>query len=419
MQNEGIFYGWWIVLAISVIHFWGAGIFVYGFTAFFNPLVEEFQWSYVATSFAVSFRSFESGIAAPIVGFLTDKLGPKRLMLIGAVITGIGCMLLSRISSLWNFYAAFLFLSIGISMILPVPGQTAVVNWFSRKRSTAMGIILAALGGSGALIPLISWLIDHYGWRSTFVIAGVGMWVIGIPFSLMVRHRPEQYGYLPDERGRPGEGGEIQERQRQDRLNGEDSGFGVRQATKTQAFWILALVATVAGAANNAVLVHVMPCLISVQVSTETASFIAASLAASSIVGRLGFGWLGDRVDKKCLLGFALLLEALGLIIFAYTRSLAYGIAFTVLFGFGVGGASILRVTIQGDFFGRKAFGSIQGVMHGIHTVGTILSPIFVGWIYDVQASYQFAWLVLGVTVFLSIPLVLVIKHPKEQMLPF
>ena len=233
-------------------------MFVYSFTAFFNPLVQEFKWSYAATSFAASFRSLESGIAAPVVGFLTDKFGPRKLILIGSAWAGIGCMLLSRINSLWSFYATFIFLSIGSSMMFPVPGWTAVINWFSRKRGTALGIVMAAIGACGILIPLVNWLITQYGWRTSFVIAGVGMWVIGIPLSLVVRHHPEQYGYLPDGREYPEKEAETEVGQRHPRLDREGSGFSVRQATKTRAFWMLALAATASSAAFHAVIVHVM-----------------------------------------------------------------------------------------------------------------------------------------------------------------
>ena len=416
MRKNGLFYGWWIVLATSLIHFWGSGIFFYSFTAFFNPLVQEFKLSYAATSLASSFRSLESGIAAPIVGFLTDKFGPRRLILTGAVLAGTGFLLLSRINSLWSFYAIFIFLSIGASLMFPLPGWTAVTNWFSRKRGTAMGILVAAIGVSGILIPLVTWLIAQHGWRATFIIAGIGMWVIGIPLSLVVRHRPEQYGYLPDGEERLRKKNETEGRQRQPQLDGEGSGFGVRQATKTRAFWMLALATTGSNAAVFAVAVHVMPCLISVQMPREVASSIAASLVVSSVAGRIGFGWLGDRIDKRYLLASALLLQTLGLTIFAYTRSVMYAIGFLALFGPGFGGVITLRLAIQGAYFGRKAFGSILGVTHGIQIVGTILSPVFAGWIYDVRGSYQLAWLALAIIAFISIPLVLTLKPPKEQV---
>ncbi|MFC1984922.1 MFS transporter [Chloroflexota bacterium] len=416
MRKKGIFYGWWIVLATSLIHFWGAGMFTYGFTAFFNPLVQEFRWSYAATSFATSFRSLESGIAAPIVGFLTDRFGARSLILTGAIVVGIGFILLSRINSLWNFYAAFIFLSIGASMMYPLPGWTAVTHWFYRKRGIAMGILMASIGASGVLIPVVNWLIVQYGWRATLVIAGIGMWVIGIPLSLLVKHRPEQYGYLPDGEEKPIMETGIQTKQKQSQFYGADAGFSVRQVIKMRSFWILTLAATASSAAIAAVIVHIMPAIISVQMTRDVAASIAASLVVSSIAGRMGFGWLGDRIDKRYLLAAALLMQTLGLIIFAYTSNLAYAIAFLALFGPGYGGVIILRVTIQGEYFGRKAFGSVQGLMQGIHLIGGIFSPVFAGWIYDIQGSYQLAWLTLATIVFLSVFLVLALKPPKEQV---
>ncbi|MFC2005874.1 MFS transporter [Chloroflexota bacterium] len=414
MRKKGIFYGWWVVLATSLIHFWGAGIFIFSFTAFFNPLVREFHWSYAATSIAASFRGLESGIASPIVGFITDKFGARRLILIGSILAGTGFLLLSRINSLWNFYAAFIFLSIGMSMIFPLPCWTAITNWFSRKRGMAMGIFMVFVGASGVLVPLVNWLIAQYGWRATLVIAGIGTWIIGIPLSLVVRHSPEQYGYLPDGEEHLMKESETQGKQEQDILNRESSGFSLRQVTRMRAFWILTLVATTSSAAIHAVIVHVMPSLISVQIPREIASSIAALVVVISAAGRLGFGWLGDRIDKRYLFASALLMQALGLIIFAYTSSLAHAIAFLAVYSPGYGGVITLRLTMQAEYFGRKAFGAVQGLMMGIHMVGTIFSPAFTGWIYDIQGSYQLAWLVLATIVFLSIPPILLIKPPKE-----
>ena len=416
MQKKGIFYGWWVVVATSLIHFWGAGVFGLGFTAFFTPLVREFQWSYAATSFAASFRSLESGIAAPVVGFLTDRFGARRLIVMGVVLAGLGCMLLSRINSLWSYYATFVLVSIGLSMAFPLPGFTAVTNWFSRRRGIAMGIVTAALSAGGVLIPLITWLITRYGWRETLVIIGIGWWVLGIPLSLMVRQRPERYGYLPDGEQRLRKEIDTQVRCEQSCLDGDGSGFGVREATKTRSFWILALVSTFSSVAISAMHLHVMPALISIQMPPEVASSVAALLWVTGVPGRLGFGWLGDRMDKRYLLASALLLQALGLLVFAYTNNLVHAIVFLILFGPGSAAAITLRLAMQAEYFGRKAFGSIMGVMQGIHMVGTMLGPVFVGWIHDVRGSYQWAWLPIAMIVLLSVPLALMAKPPKEQM---
>ena len=168
-----IFYGWWIVLATSLIHSWAAGTFFYSFTAFFNPIVDEFGWSYAAVSFAASLRSVEGGIASPIIGFATDRYGARRLLLLGSIISGFGFIFLSRIHHLWTFYLLFIFLSVGSSLMLPVPGWTVVANWFIKKRGTALGILSASIGLGGFILYLINWWIGLYGWRYTLIIIGI------------------------------------------------------------------------------------------------------------------------------------------------------------------------------------------------------------------------------------------------------
>ena len=230
-----IFYGWWVVLATSVIHLWGAGTFYYSFTAFFNPIVEEFGWSYAATSFAASIRSVEAGIASPLVGFASDRFGARRLLLMGSVLTGLGFILLSQIHTLWSFYLLFVFLSIGSSLLFPVPGWTAVANWVEKKRGTALVILSGAIGLGGGMIYLANMLINLYGWRMTLVYTGIGAWVIGIPLSLVVRHRPEPYGLVPDGE----EPVKYDQDSGQERMKGTEEGFTLGEAWRTRALcWI-------------------------------------------------------------------------------------------------------------------------------------------------------------------------------------
>ncbi len=103
-----IFYGWWIIIASSALSTYNNGILYYGFTAFFNPVVNEFGWSRAATAFAFSLKRLEGGIAAPIVGFFIDKLGPRKMSLFAVTIYGAGFLLLSRVDSLLTFYISFI-----------------------------------------------------------------------------------------------------------------------------------------------------------------------------------------------------------------------------------------------------------------------------------------------------------------------
>ena len=408
-----IFYGWWIVLATSLIHFWGAGVFYYSFTAFFNPIVSEFGWTYAATSFAASLRSMEGGIASPLIGFAADRYGVRRLLFIGSILSGLGFILFSQINSLCSFYLVFLFLSAGSSLLFPVPGWTVVAIWFSRKRGTAIGILSAAVGAGGILIYLVTWFIGMYGWRSTLVIIGIGMWMIGIPSALIVRNNPESHGLLPDGDRPPESSSKTPKRyfEKQSRYPEE---FSLSQALKTGTFWVIAMIAAISGAVLNAVVVHVMPYFISIQFSRETSSLIATLLVLVSVAGRLGSGWLGNRMDNRYLMALGLLLQVIGLIFLARAQTLWHAVLFILFFGPGYGGVITLRLTLLAEYYGRKASGAIQGATLTIVVIGAMVSPVLTGMSYDLLGSYCLAWYIMAAFVFASISLALRIRPPHK-----
>lgn len=407
-----IFYGWWVVLATSLIHFWGAGTFFYSFTAFFNPLVEEFGWSYAATSFAASIRNIEGGIASPLVGWASDRAGARRLLLAGSVLSGAGFLLLSRVQTLAGFYLLFVLLSIGASLLFPIPGWAAVTNWFVRKRGTAIGILSGAIGLGGGLIYVVNLLINTYGWRTSLAVIGIGTWVIGIPCSFMVRHHPEPYGLLPDGEGVQGlKGGSGEEKGKP--ATGAAEGFTLKEALRTRAFWGIALAITVSAVTVHAVMVHVMPYLISVQFSRGEASLVASLLVLVSTIGRFGFGWLGNRVDNRYLLSFGITLQAAGVFFLLGAKDVGWAMLFVASFGPAYGGVITLRLTLQAQYFGRRAFGAIQGAFMGITLVGSIASPLLTGWCFDLYGDYRLAWIIMGCANFAVLPVTLKLKAPR------
>jgi sugar phosphate permease len=409
-----IFYGWWIVLATSLIHMWGAGTFYYGFTAFFNPIVDELGWSYAATSFAASLRSIEGGIASPLVGFATDRYGARRLLVLGSILGGIGFILLARIQTLWSFYLIFIFLSVGSSFLFPVPGWTAVANWFVKKRGIALGTLSATMGIAGLVIYLVNWLIGLYGWRQTLVIVGIGMWAIGIPSALVVRTRPEPYGLLPDgDDSVPLKQGRSTVTLSQETQKEQE--FTVRAALKTRAFWTLAILVTLSAAALHAVVVHIMPYLVSIHFSRETAGLTASLLILVSAMGRFSLGWLTSRVDTRYLMALALLLQALGLLALTNVQGLGMAALFVGLFGPGYGGVITLRLTMQAEYFGSKAFGAIQGIMMAILIIGTMASPLLAGYCFDIYGTYRPAWLIMALLLLIVTPLSILAKPPKTE----
>jgi sugar phosphate permease len=197
-KHTKIFYGWYIVGACMLIMLYTSGIVHYGFTAVFEPIADEFGWSYAQISLAASLRGLEVALLAPVLGLLVDHWGPRRLVFGGSIVVCMGFLILSRVSSLAMFYGAFALLAIGMSALSQTVLMTAVANWFRRKAGIAIGIVASGFGLGGLMVPVLTMLIDVLQWRMAMVTAGLGMLVIVLPLSLIVRHKPEHYGYQPD-----------------------------------------------------------------------------------------------------------------------------------------------------------------------------------------------------------------------------
>ena len=414
-----IFYGWWIIIASSIVTTYNGGIMFYGFTAFFNPILNEFGWTRAATSLAFSLQRLEGGIAAPIVGYFIDRLGPRKMSLFAVTVFGAGFILLSKVQSLLSFYIAFIVISIGHSAGFYSVGATVVANWFVRKRGRAMGFLTGGVALAGMLVPVLVRLINQYGWRQSLVIAGVGMWIIGIPLSFVFRNRPEEYGMLPD--------GDVVENEIKDDpkvssptiqspSTAAETEFTAMEAIKTRSFWMLAFGLSISFMAMSAVFVHIMPFLESIGISREKAGFVVTFTILLSVLGRIGLGWLSDFMDKRYVFCIALGLQTIGLLVFANIQDFWHIILFLVTFSPGYGAPIPLRPAIQGEYFGRKQFGTIQGLLLSISTVSSMTGPPFAGWICDVTGSYRLAFLILAAIPAVGILLFLLTPPPQPKV---
>jgi MFS family permease len=398
-----IFYGWWIVLACFFIGLYVGGVVFYGFTAFFEPIREEFGWSYTQISFAASLRGLEMGFIAPLVGFLVDRFGSRKLILYGTITVGLGLISLSLTHSLAMFYGSFLLVAFGAGGCTVVVTMSAVANWFHKKVGIALGVMASGVGASGFFIPLIVWLIDVYGWRTTLIILGLGMWVLGIPLSFVIRDRPEQYGYLPD-------GESSVEPIPKPEIQGRGVGIGLKEALKNRIFLYLCTTEAIRMIAVAAVIIHVMPYLGSVGVPRATAGIVAGAIPLFSIIGRFGLGWLGDVFDKKYVMVWALFLMGLGMLAFCYVQVTGVVFLFLLLFAPGYGGAMVIRGAILREYFGRDSFGKMIGILMGFGSIGGIIGPTLAGWAFDTLGSYNIIWLVFCGIIGLAIWLMLRIR---------
>ena len=143
------------------------------------------------------------GLAAPVVGFMVDRVGSRRLMIVGVALVSLGFILLSRVESLWAFYASVVVIAIGMSATGGPVGMVTIAHWFKRQRGRALAIMTVGAGASGVMVLVLSGLISAFGWRDALVIVAIAQLVVCIPLALSIRNRPEDLGLEPDGDARP------------------------------------------------------------------------------------------------------------------------------------------------------------------------------------------------------------------------
>ena len=389
-SNSKVFYGWWVVCACFFISLYTGGIVVFSFTALVEPAASQFGWSYAQISLAATLNSLLTGLTAPLVGLLADRWGPKKLVFGGVLINCLGFILLSRVASLTMFYGAFLLIYIGYSTTSGVVMMTAVANWFRRNIAMAAGIAATGFAMGGLLVPLVTMLVDTSGWQTAMLTIALGMLLIPLPLSFLFRRRPEEDGYLPDgnasitlpvsEGSPPAKSSEVN--------------LTIKTVLKGRVFWHIAGALMCQCVALNAVTVHVMPYLSSIGIERSTSSLVVSAITVTNVLGRLIFGWLGDRIEKRRIAAVSLALTTLSLLCFSFAAGIGVWllVPFLILFGFGFGGQFTMISPLLTGYFGRSRFGTIYGFTHAIMYLGGTIGPPLAGWVFDKWSSYEGIW---------------------------
>jgi len=412
--RTGFFFGWWVVFASAAIVFLTGGTFFYGFSALFDPLVAEFGWSRAATSFAFSLRSEVGGIAAPAVGFLVDRVGSRRVMVVGVLAVALGFVLLSRVQDLWAFYGSVVVIAIGISAAGGSVGIVAITHWFRRRRGRALAFMSMGAGTSGVMVVVLVWLISTFGWRDALLAIAAVQVVACVPLALSIRDRPEEMGLLPDDD--PTDDPADEEGAAPRRPPAGDEGMTVRQSLSSSAFWRLAIAVALGNVGAMAIIVHQIPFLTSsVGMSEGAAAASVTGMVMVSLAGRFGFGYLADLIDKRLVMAASYACLALGVLLFAAVFHPWQVFLALPMFGLGWGGVIPVRPALQAEVFGIRAFGAIQGLIFTVATIGALIGPVFAGWMYDQTESYRLAFVLLAAGGLLAAPMILSLRRPAAR----
>jgi MFS family permease len=386
-----LFYGWIIVAAGYVVQALNGGLLFHAFSAYVLPLQDEFGWNRTLLASAFALVRMESGLLGPLQAWMINRFGPRRVMTVGNLLFACGFLLFAQMHSLATFYGALAVVALGSSLGGFMPIATTVTNWFSRHRSTALGITLSGMGAGGLMVPLVVSLIASHGWRWMATLSAVLIAGLAVPAAQFMRSRPEDYGQVVDGTPAP-----TPSRGDVDGPDNEPS-FTARQALRTRSFWLLSLVHASALLIVGTVLVHQIPHMVKgIGLSATTAGSVVGILVVIVMCGQLLGGWIGDRVDKRLMIFGAMWVHAVAMVIFAYADGVYGAAAFAILHGAAWGMRGTLINSIRADYFGRTSYATISGFSSLLIMVGMTTGPIFSGIVHDMTGSYRGAFLTLA-----------------------
>lgn len=391
----------------AVIQAIGNGLPWYGFTIFFLPITRDLGLTHAATSLIFSAARLEGGIAGPAGGFLIDRLGPRKVSVAAVLLVGFGYILLSRIQDFASLFIVYvLVISIGSNSGFFQAISASVNSWFIRRRALAMAITSAASSVGGFfLVPPLAALIAYQGWRFAAVVVGI-LVLLTLPASFLLYASPESRGLRPDGDAPPES---VPSRRAARIAAGID--FTVREALRTRAYWLLALAVAARMMVTNGVVVHMVPILVWKGMDEGAAAYMVSVFALISIGTRLASGWIGDRVSKTLLCAIGTLIGFFGLLVLLVAGSAEMLYLFVLCQAFTEGTIPINWVLV-GDFFGRRTFATLRGIMAMIYSLGVFISPIYAGWIFDNTGGYVITIWTFCALLGLSVLTFLMLKHP-------
>lgn len=317
-----------------------------------------------------------------------DRHGPRPLMILAIMMTGMGHMILSGVNS----YLALVLVYMGLVSLSFHAGfmdaPMLIANtWFIRKRTIAMATISGSIGIGGFIFtPLLSAAVHSFGWRNAAFGCGVLFLLLGLPLALLVRRSPESMGLVPD-----GEEASVQRDNSTDVSQvkpQQEEDFTLAQALRTSAFWFLTSATAIRVIVLSALNVHYVALMVWKGMTPQRAAFFLAAQAFMALPSHLLFGWIGDRLNKPKLMATCMLLATSSMLILAYVHAEWAILIFIALFSV-VESTFPVNWSTVGEYFGRRNFAKIRGSMSFVSTWGSVIGPVITGAIYDYTQSYE------------------------------
>ncbi|HEV8715340.1 MAG TPA: MFS transporter [Candidatus Binatia bacterium] len=388
-----IFYGWWIVVASGVglaMHY--GPIIVPTFGVFLKPLSQEFGWSRAQISLAFSLSVLGVTLILPFIGRLVDRFGARRIILPSVLLFGLCILSLALLSAhLWHFYVVYLLMGVVASGTTPVPYSKVISRWFDQRRGLALGLAAGGSALSAAFMPSVAQaLITAVGWRQAYMLLSLMAVGVAIPVvGLLLKETPQMLGLGPD--------GEDIGQTKTLTQHSQEEGLSFSEARHTNAFWLMIGAFFLMSVVFHGCIIHLVPLLTDRGLSAQSAALAASVLGTGALAGRVGVGYLLDRLFAPSVAVCFFCGSTLGLSLLWSEASGGLAFAAAVLIGLGQGAELDLIPYLVSRYFGLRAFGEIYGYAFAVFTFGGVLGPLLMGTGFDATGSYGLGLGVLAV----------------------
>ena len=406
---RGLPRGWLIVLALTLVMtmVYGAS---FSFSIFLKPVSDWFGWARTATSGAYAVSLWTSGLLGVLMGFLTDRYGPRLILTAGGLLGGLGYIILASTNSLWQFYTGFAVIALNTSATW-TPITATVSRWFDDNRALALGTVTAGIGLGQMVMPLlVAHLIGHTGWQAAYGILAVMTLAVVIPAAIPTRHSPRSRRLLAD--GASSEtdlavGGDYPEL-------GVRRELSFREAAGTRAFWTLVVLNVLIATNLFMAGIHIAAYATDVGITPTSAALAVSAMGGANIAAKVISGAIATRLGARKTLFFFVTLQSVALFSLAGSTSLSALLGVAVLFGAAIGGGTPPLTAMVAEFFGLRSVGVIMGVIGIGWAAGCAAGTLLGDFVFDISGSYTPAFLAAGGLAVVAAVSVLMLRPPAR-----
>lgn len=410
---KGVYYGWYVAVGCSLLMLVGVGVGYYGLAVFLRPLQDEHGWSNAVVSGATGLYFSLSGLTGALVGPVIDRRGPRPFMLVGSLLIGVSVTLIGYVEEVWQLYAVYGLLAVAFGLATIVSVNAVMTRWFVARRAKAMSISSTGISVGGmVLAPLGSWLIDRGGLQLATPVLGLLVVLVAVPVVLFVivpdpgrlGLRPD--GHTPVEPARLRASlSEVVQRRR----------WTARQASRTQAFWMLLIGFGIVLTAQTGFVIHQISFLETRVGSRSTAALALSVTAFGSIIARLVVGTFADRIDKRGLTIALFVVQSAAVAGVVVTENVAVTYLLTLVFGFTIGNVYMMMSLLVGEVFGTVSFATVFGLVSLVGQTGSGAGPFLVGWLEDTSGGYTLPFGATAACTFLAAIAIAVLRTPHPE----